>query len=334
MKYDYSFKESLLSLAPLVQKIYLALDPGEDTTELEIKKLDFVKIIPSSWDLSVKKGLVLSVETNKALQALRHDHGKDQNAWGIYLQADEVLHEDDYEILKNDIEQAQKQGCDAISFRYLHFWQTHHHIAISKRWYPHEIRAIKLDTAIESWGDAQGFRLYKKIFKTEARIFHYGHVREQSSYQAKIRDMHGLYHAPEDVEEKMSRGLKNDRKNKSILYFGTHPTVMQNRILRMNDIWELPEKEIVYIVGNPEKYSPKIISSISARKIVWCKSTNEVPNSEKNKMVITEPSILDKFLKRSTTPLKMKSKQALNWNSDFLFILQLSEKGVGLKSHF
>jgi hypothetical protein len=164
VKYDYSFKESLLSLAPLVEKIYLALDKGDDTTEEEIKKFPFIKIIPSTWDMNLKKGLVLSVETNKALEALRADHGQEDEAWGIYLQADEALHEDDYEILKRDIEKAQSEGCDAISFRYLHFWQTHHHVAISRKWYPHEIRAIKLKTPIESWGDAQGFRNYKKIF--------------------------------------------------------------------------------------------------------------------------------------------------------------------------
>ncbi|MBC7539458.1 MAG: hypothetical protein H7281_11605, partial [Bacteriovorax sp.] len=227
VKYDYSFKESLLSLVPIVQKIYLALDRGDDSTESEIKNLPNIKIVPSTWDMTLKKGLVLSVETNKALQALKTDHGNEENAWGIYLQADEVLHEEDYEILKHDIEEAQKSGCDAISFRYLHFWQTHHHIAISKKWYPDEIRAIKLNSKIESWGDAQGFRLYHKIFYSEARIFHYGHVREQSSYQKKMRDMGHLYHSAETADEQLTKGLKDAHKNKCVLYFGTHPLVMK-----------------------------------------------------------------------------------------------------------
>lgn len=333
VKYDYSFKESLMSLEPIVEKTYLALDPGSDSTEAEIKKLTSVKIIPSLWDMNLKKGLVLSVETNKALAALRADHGTEENAWGIYLQADEVLHEDDYEILKRDIETAEKSGCDAITFRYLHFWQTHHHVAVSKKWYPNEIRAIKLNTKIESWGDAQGFRLFHKVFNTEARIFHYGHVREQSSYEEKMRDMGTLYHTAENLEERLAKGLKDAHKNKCILYFGTHPKVMKERILRMNDIWELAPKENVYIVGNSQKYSPEILKSINANKVIWCKSTNDVPNTERRNMVLTEPSVLDLFLKRSTTPKKMKSKHAQNWNSDFRLILQLSEKGVGLKAH-
>ncbi|MEK7857330.1 MAG: hypothetical protein AAB288_14665, partial [Acidobacteriota bacterium] len=75
------------------------------------------------------------------------------------------------------------------------------------------------------------------------------------------------------------------RKNKCVVYFGTHPIVMKERILRMNDIWELEEKKIIYIVGNPEKYSAKIISSIAAAQIVWCKSSKEVPSSEKKNVL-------------------------------------------------
>ncbi|MFA6238941.1 MAG: hypothetical protein WC635_16510 [Bacteriovorax sp.] len=332
MKYDYSFKESLLSLGSIVQKTYLALDPGADSTEDEIKKLPNIVIVPSIWDMTFKKGLVLSVETNKALAALRADHGNDQFAWGIYLQADEVLHEDDYQIIKHDMEEAQRTGCDAISFRYLHFWQTHHHIAISKKWYPEEIRAIKLHTKIESWGDAQGFRLFHKVFHSEARIYHYGHVREQSSYQEKMRDMGKLYHTPENLDEKLAKGLKDANRNKCVLYFGTHPLVMQERILRMNDIWELEERDQVYIVGNPQKYSPSLIASICARKVNWCRSTSEVPVEERKNMVVTEPTVLDYFLRRSTTPQKMKSKHARYWNNDFLFILQVSEKKIGFRA--
>lgn len=332
MKYDYSFKESLLSLAPIVQKIYLTLDPGEDTSEQEIEKLSFVKKIPSQWDMSLRKGLVLSVETNKALKVLREDHGSEDNSWGIYLQADEVLHQDDYEILKQDIEEAQAGGFDAISFRYLHFWQTHHHMAISKKWYPHEIRAIKLNTPIESWGDAQGFRLYKKIFYTEARIFHYGHVREQGSYKEKMRDMGKLYHEAGDLDERLEKGLKEARKNKCVLFFGTHPSVMKERILRMNDIWELEGQERIFIVGNPKKYSSSLIAGIKANKVIWCQSVSDVPMAEREKMIVTNPSLLDSFLKRSTIPKKMKSKLARSWSEDFRFILQVSEKRVGFKS--
>ncbi len=315
----------------MVQETYLAFDSGEDSTSQELAKVPLLKIIPSVWDFSLKKGLVLSTETNKALAALKADHGNDDCAWGIYLQADEVLHEEDFELLKSDIQKAHNEGFDAVAFRYLHFWQTHHHLAISKKWYPHEVRAIKLNSSIESWGDAQGFRNIKKIFYTEARIYHYGHVREQSSYQEKMREMGKFYHAAEVLEEKLSSGLKDAKKNKTIFYFGTHPKVMKDRILRMSDIWQLEEKELVYIVGNFEKYSSSLINTVAAKKIIWCKNVSEVPKKERGRMVLTDPGVIDYLFKKTIVPIKMKSKSAMPWSLDFRFILQVSEKKIGFK---
>jgi len=328
VKYDYSFKESLESLKPIVNKVYLALDIGQDTTQDEISKLPYVKVLDSVWDMDLKKGLVLSVETNKALHFLRSEHAGEGD-WGIYLQADEVLHQDDYKILKEDIEKAEREGCDAISFRYLHFWQTHHHLAVSKKWYPEEIRAIKLNSKIVSWGDAQGFKNYHKVFYSEARIYHYGHVREEDIYKTKMIDMGKMYHNQEDLQKKLDKGLKDAKKNKTLLYFGTHPEVMKERILKMKDIWLKPKASIVYIVGKPEKYSQSLVSKINAEKVIWKNNFNEVPKEFRSQAVLTEPSILDSFLKRSTVPKKMKSKLARNWSNDFRFILQVSEKNIG-----
>ncbi len=250
VKFDYSFRESFLSLSKITQNIFITLDKGEDNSLNEVEKIPGIKIIPSHWDMSLKSGLVLSVETNKALAALRAEHGNDDEAWGIYLQADEVLHSEDFDLLKRDIELADKSGCDAISFRYLHFWKTHSHVVISKKWYPHETRAIKLKSPIESWGDAQGFRNYKKIFYTEARIFHYGHVRESASYNDKMRAMGKLYHTELNEGKRFEKGMKNALKNKCVLYFGSHPVEMKELILRMGDVCELPEIEELAIVGN------------------------------------------------------------------------------------
>lgn len=333
IKYDFPFRESLLSMKPITESVYFALGDSVDSTNAEFEKYSFCKTIHTTWDKSLKDGKVISVETNKALSFLKESVGDLAHSWGLYLQADEVLHEDDYDLLLKDLEYCEQNGYDALSFRYLHFWQTHHHVAISKNWYPHEIRAIKLDSPIVSWGDGQSFEKAQKVFFTEARIFHYGHVREQKAYAEKMRFQSSFHHADHLVEEKLKKDAKNSKKHKTVYYFGSHPSVMKERILRMNDIWQLDEKKIVYIVGNPEKYSPHIRSSIAAEKVIWCKNTNEVPSVEKKNMIIAEPTILDQFLKRSTTPKKMKSKHGLEWSADFRFILQVSEKGVGFKAH-
>jgi len=51
-----------------------------------------VRILDSTWD-SPRKNAMLGQETLKAMQACR-------GSWGIYIQADECLHEDGARILR------------------------------------------------------------------------------------------------------------------------------------------------------------------------------------------------------------------------------------------
>ncbi|MBY0414366.1 MAG: hypothetical protein K2Q18_09380 [Bdellovibrionales bacterium] len=333
VKFDFPFKESVYSMKPITEGIYFALGDSVDSTNLEFEKMGFPKVVHTTWDKSLKDGKVISVETNIALNFLKHDLGQAllKSAWGIYLQADEVLHEDDYAILKKDLEHCEANGFDAISLRYLHFWQTHHHIAVTKNWYPHEIRLIKLDSPIESWGDGQSFKNHQKIFYSEARIFHYGHVREQKAYAEKMRFQSSFHHADHLVEEKLKKDAENSKKHKTNYFFGTHPLIMKERILRMNDIWELPQVDEIAIVGSAEKYSPEIIRSINAKKVSWFKKLSEVPKNLREKMIITEPTVIDYFFKRATPGLKMKSKHAIPWNDNFKLIMQLSSRKVGFR---
>jgi hypothetical protein len=333
VKFDFPFRESLLSMEPITSMVYFALGDSEDITNLEFKKFSFVKTINTTWDKTLKDGKVISSETNKALQFLKNDLSASElkKAWGLYLQADEVIHEDDFALIKNDLEYCEQNGYDAISFRYLHFWHTHHHIAVSKNWYPHEIRIIKLDSPIESWGDGQSFRNQKKIYYSEARIYHYGHVREQSAYEQKMRFQSSFHHADHLVEEKLKKDAENSKKHKTNYYFGTHPIVMKDRIIRMNDIWELPAAPVAAIVGNPEKYSSELIKHIAAHEVKWFKSADEVPVSLKKYMVITNPTFFDYIFKRAVPNLKMKSKHALPWSDDFKLIMQLSSKQIGFR---
>lgn len=332
IKFDFPFRESVLSFKPIVENVYYVLGDSEDATDQAFQKFDFCKIEHSIWDTSVKGGLVISVETNKALSFLRRSVDLN-NSWGIYLQADEVLHEEDFDIINNDIRYAEENGYDAISFQYLHFWQTHHDIAISKTWYPNEIRAIKLNSEIVSWGDGQSFKNCQKIFYSKARIFHYGHVREQSAYKNKIHFQTSFHHEASKVKRKLKKGERESKKHKSILYFGTHPAVMKERILRMNDIWELPTVSEVYIVGNKEKYSANLISKINADKVFWVNSRSSVPAKSKKNAVITNPTWFDFLMRRTKVAIKMKSKLAHEWSLDFRLILQLSEKHVGIKAN-
>ena len=145
VKFDYPFKESLRSMASLVDQIYFNVGDCEDNTLDQINELNIelngkIKVLPKPWP-QMKNGHVLSEMTNFALKELEKNTIDITDAWGIYLQSDEVFSEKESKQIVKDLDTANKEGFDTVRFRYLHFWQNHHQTAIDKRWYPHEIRA-------------------------------------------------------------------------------------------------------------------------------------------------------------------------------------------------
>lgn len=330
VKFDFPFGESLLSMKPIVKSVYYALGDSEDETNNAFKQFEFVKTINTTWDKRLTDGWVISSETNKALKYLRdsltaHEY---KHGWGLYLQSDEVLHEEDYEILIQDIEYAEQNGYDSISLTYLHFWQKHDQIAITKNWYPYAIRLIKLDSFIESYADGQSFRNYKKTFQSDVRIFHYGHVREEKAYREKIKFQNSFHHLEEKQVEKLKENEENARKHKVALFYGNHPLVMKERILRLGGQWELDAVEEVTIVGHRDHYSPRLIGQIKARNINWLNHHSQLTKNHKN-VVKMNPSILDYLFKRETKNIQMQSKHFKGWNPDMNLIMRISSHKIG-----
>ncbi len=332
VKYDYCFREALTSLASVTQNVFLALGESEDGTEAAVSDLSFLKITPTHWDEKLREGgLILSQQTNVALQAARSVLPQHPDAWGIYLQCDEVLHEEDVEIIKRDIAEAHAQGCDTMTFRYWHFWQTHHEVAINKKWYPQEIRAVRLSSNIESWGDAQSFRNHTKVFHSEARIFHYGHVRDPMKYLEKKRDILALYHSDEKLPKYKRRERRFDNQTETLAFYGNHPAIMRERVLRLGDVWEAPKAIAAHIVGDPDEYPASFLSKINAKDVHWHRNFSNVPSLVRSHSVITHPSVWHKVFHPSAVPAQMRSKLARPWDSATVLMLKLSEKGIGLK---
>lgn len=330
IKYDYPYRESLQSLCDLCSSVYLALGKSEDGTESSLSNFKNIKIIPTIWDENMRKsGLILSEQTNIALEKLREEQNK--NGWGIYLQADEVLNPENFTQIKNDIQKASDEGYDAVSFRYLHFWQNYHSIAISKRWYPQEIRAIRLNSNAASYGDAQSFSNCAKIFYSDVPVFHYGHVREANAYALKKKDFNRWWHKDDELEKVVERGKKREKGEKIIPYLGPHPLYMKNKI-GANSL----ERKNIIALGDSKKYSPEFLKSIQAN-ILWTNHWKNIISAKPSNTVILEqvPFIfhvltLGKFV--SKVPEKMFSPQARPWRKEFLALLKFSEKRVGVLS--
>src|SRR4051812_9183951 len=87
----YPVVQSIRSILPLVDEFVIGVGQSEDGTKDLLASINDPKIrlFDSHWDTGkTKGGLMLSEKTNEALDRCSND-------WCFYLQADEVVHEQD-----------------------------------------------------------------------------------------------------------------------------------------------------------------------------------------------------------------------------------------------
>lgn len=231
IKYDYPIVEAITSILPICDEVVVAVGNSDDATLELIKNIDpKIRIIETVWDDSLLDGLVLSNETNKAFEAVSKD-----TDWCFYIQGDEALHEDYIPIVKKAMEEYKDQeNVDGLLFNYKHFYGSFDYVASSTKWYRREIRVIKNNSAIYSYGDAQGFRKNKNqklnVKYIDAYIYHYGWVRPPEKMQLKSNSFEKLYHGA----KASSVDIDYSKIDVLTLFNQNHPSVMKERISNKN----------------------------------------------------------------------------------------------------
>ena len=257
VKFDYPFLESWRSLLPIVDELVLNIGLSDDNTLEVAKKFaeeeggGKVRIFESEWPLHIperkKSGLILSEQTNLALEQCKYD-------WCFYIQADEVIHEDDYSLIRGAVQKASEKKLDAIVFEYCHFYGSFNVIQKTRSAYRREMRIIRKSSGALSVGDAQSFLKQgnEKLdaILTKARIFHYGWVRTPEAMKEKTEFMDQLYHGDhvqksDNYLYKRFWGLRH--------YFGTHPLAMQARIQAKGWNWDLKNSPLVFSASDLKK---------------------------------------------------------------------------------
>ena len=238
--FQYPIVEAVQSILPLCDEVVVAVGDCNDGTKELVASIHptKIKIIDTVWDNHLKEGgKVLAAETDKAFKAI--DPSSD---WCIYIQGDEVMHEDGHgEVYKAMQQWKDVKDVDGLLFKYLHFYGSFDYVGISSNWYRNEIRVIKNDKSIFSYRDAQGFRKGDNqklnVKPLNATIYHYGWVREPKAMQAKQNNFIKYYHnlVPDQDEEKTYSGEFDYSKIDALQKFtGKHPAVMQHRINAAN----------------------------------------------------------------------------------------------------
>jgi len=248
IKYDYPVVESIKSVLPICDLFVVAVGNSDDGTLDLIRGIDKdkIKIVETIWDDTLRKGgQVLAVETNKAFDAIPDDVD-----WCFYIQADEVIHENDYQnILDAMTKWLDVPNVEGLLFKYNHFWGTFDYIGANRQWYKNEIRIVRNDKQIRSYHDAQGFRknnLKLKVKPINAYIYHYGWVRPPSVMKEKMINLSSYYHSNEEFQKKIEEinTFKYDEVDAVKRFQGTHPQVMTARIVNLEWSVKIDESQI------------------------------------------------------------------------------------------
>src|SRR5262249_12717610 len=151
----YPVVESIRSALPICDEFVIAAGDSSDGTTALLRGMGEAKlrIIETVWDQEqFVRGASNAVQTNIALDACSGD-------WALYLQADEVLHEDDLGPLLERVQAYRDDPrVDGFVFEYLHFYADYEHYQVSHNWYRREVRLVRNHRGIRSWKSAQGFR--------------------------------------------------------------------------------------------------------------------------------------------------------------------------------
>lgn len=234
VRYEYPFQQSLATLLELCDEVVVALSPSEDGTEKIVEEASrtspHLRVVHFFWDDSLREGgKVLALATRSALEFC-------QGRWCIYLQADELIHEQDFPRVRQAIEMMDPDPrIEAIVLPYLHFYGSYEYVATGRRWYRFEARIFRNTGWVEPYRDAQGFRVregerLRKIRGVIAPIpvYHYGWVRSPQAQMAKLRAFYRLYHSDEEIVRIFGeRRLFDYRSAYEVRRFsGSHPRRM------------------------------------------------------------------------------------------------------------
>jgi len=236
--FDYPVKEAILSVLPICDEIIVLVGDCEDGTLELVSSINDpkIKIYRSIWNATLREGgKVLADETNKAFAYV--DKRSD---WVIYIQADECLHENSHAAVLNTMRNClQNQNIEGLLVDFVHFYGSYDYVGDSPRWYRKEIRIIRNNPKIESYKDAQGFRIDGRKLRVNDSggiYHHYGWVKHPNVQKLKQKEVNKLWHDDNWIETHIGAAEAFDYGNiDSLKHFaGSHPQVIQQRIQRIN----------------------------------------------------------------------------------------------------
>jgi glycosyltransferase involved in cell wall biosynthesis len=241
-KLGYPFVESIRSILPIVDEFVVALGPCEDDTEKVLRAIGDpkIRIIPTQWNERIQpdysvKGFVYGQQKSIALFNCTGD-------WAFYLEADEVVHENDLAKIRAAMRKhLGDERVEALVFDYLHFYGNANTYVWSPGWYRSEVRVIR--NTIPAWSsealffnvvDGHKKSRYPRATHTGVTIYHYGWVRSEAQMNLKAAAVHKYWDEKPAAEVDYSKIDTATLK----LFTGTHPKVVQDWLPKATGLFQ------------------------------------------------------------------------------------------------
>ncbi|MBP8273948.1 MAG: hypothetical protein KAY59_05920, partial [Acidobacteria bacterium] len=238
----YPFIQSIQSVLPLVDEFIVAIadDDAETASAVEALNDTRITIVRTAWHPVGIGGVELARQTNIAL-------GQCTGTWAIYAQADELIHEDDYDAIRRAMRAHLTRDTEGLLFDYRHFYRSFRWIADDWRgFYPCAVRVVRTGIGIESAGDAAGFvrrqgHTTRGLIKSSsgARIFHYGWAGSAESRLARAHVVGPMFDGRPSTLT-MAELFPPDQTLAVRPYAGTHPSPIKPIVAAAADAFAPP----------------------------------------------------------------------------------------------
>lgn len=229
----YPFVPAIRSLLPLCDEVIVNVPRSTDGTLESVKVINDskIRVIKSEWDDNERTGdPIMRRHTDLALEQCTGD-------WCVYIQGDEVLHEDSIPAMRATMErELGNTKVQGLLVNYTHFYGSLWTEVYSLGWYYQEVRVVRRDPRIRSCGGAQGFRTTdnQKLWVKDSggRYFHYGYALDPKQVRSRLAGVYGNAKDPQDANPSPVRFYDDDQKVKP--FIGTHPAVMRDIVAHAN----------------------------------------------------------------------------------------------------
>ena len=244
---DYPVVESIKSMLPICDEFIVNVGLPDDGTIDLIKSIDDkIKIITTPW-----------YPKRIRLGGWRYDQFANiplfscQGDWIFFLQADEIVHEQDLPKIKEAMSKyADDLEVEGLLLRYYHFYGSYDFHRIDRKWPPGGVRIVRNGINVYSANDAQSFYIANrrkmrrlKVADIGAHVYHYGWARMPEKIKIKIASVDRYWTSGAKEKEIAKVESENfDFYNIDPRYLaafdGSHPEVMQDRISKHNWVFD------------------------------------------------------------------------------------------------